>query len=243
MRTAYDTYRTFPGWDGAAQFFGALARDAGSRDILEIGAGANPTLPPAVAGDAGASYTTNDVCAAELAKAGPGYRTLCADIATAAPGDLPRGSFDFVFSRMVNEHVVDGERYYRNIHGLLRPGGLSAHCFSTLYALPFVANRLLPEGVASRALDLVNPRDRHRQDKFRAYYSWSRGPTARMQGRLRALGFEIVEFRGYFGHPYYNRPMMGPLRRLEDVKAAWLSRHPIALLTSYAALVLRKPAR
>ncbi len=142
----------------------------------------------------------------------------------------------------VNEHVDDGERYYRNIFAALRPGGVTAHCFSTLYALPFLANRLLPEGLTSRLLDLFNPRDRYRQDKFPAHYSWSRGPSRRSIRRLRRLGYEVVEYRGYFGHPYYDRPALKPLRALEDAKAAWLCRHPIPALTSYAVVILRKPA-
>jgi SAM-dependent methyltransferase len=154
---------------------------------------------------------------------------------------LPHGTFDLVFSRMVNEHVSDGQRYYRNIYNMLRPGGVTAHCFSTLYALPFLVNRLVPERLASCLLDVFNPRNRYQQDKFPAHYSWSRGPSGRMRRRLMALGYEIVEYRGYFGHPYYNQPLMKPVRALEEAKAAWLCRHPIPALTSYAVVILRKP--
>ncbi len=142
---------------------------------------------------------------------------------------------------MVNEHVADGERYYRNIFTVLRPGGVTAHCFSTLYALPFVANRVLPERFASRVLDTVNPRDRYQHDKFRAYYSWSRGPSRLMIERLSRLGYEVLEYRGYFGHGYYDHPAQRPVRALEEAKTRWLCRHPIPILTSYAVVVLRKP--
>jgi len=128
--------------------------------VLEIGSGANPTLPPGEVGARGLRYTTNDLSAGELAKAGPAYETLLLDMATAGRGALPRGSFDLVFSRMVNEHIADGERYYRNIYDVLRPGGVTAHCFSTLYARPFVVNHLVPERVASRLLDAFAPRER-----------------------------------------------------------------------------------
>lgn len=242
MRIAYGHHDDFPGWGGAPDFFGGLIERNGARSVLEIGAGANPTLSPAYVRARRLRYTTNDVSQEELAKAGPSYETLCLDMATADVAALPRERFDFVFSRMVSEHVADGERLHRNIFTVLAPGGISAHCFPTLYALPFLANRLLPEAVARRALDAVSPRDLHRHGKFRAHYSWSRGPTRAMIHRFRALGFEVVEYHGFFGHRYYDRRIPW-LSRLEAAKAAWLREHPIPPLTSYAAVVLRRPLR
>ncbi len=241
MRPTYSDHACFPGWTDAPEFLAALIEREGPETVLEIGSGANPTLPAERLRGRALRYTTNDVLASELAKAGPAYDTLLLDLATAPPELLPRDAFDLVFSRMVNEHVADGERYHRNIFDVLRPGGVAAHCFSTLYALPFVANRLLPERLASRLLDLFNPRDRDLQDKFPARYSWSRGPSRRMVARLSRLGYEVEEYHGYFGHPYYNRPPLRLLRRLEQAKTAWLCRHPVPALTSYAVVVLRKP--
>ncbi|MDX6691916.1 MAG: hypothetical protein QOG15_3373 [Solirubrobacteraceae bacterium] len=241
MIVRFDHYREFPGWDQAPVFLRHLVEREGSRSVLEIGAGANPTLSAPDVHSLDLTYTTNDVSEAELAKAGPGYETLCLDIAAAKPQELSPASFDFIFSRMVNEHIADGERYYRNVFRLLAAGGTSAHCFSTLYALPFVVNRVIPERIAGTILDLVNPReDPHRQGKFRAYYSWSRGPTQRAIDRLRGLGFDVEEYRGYFGHPYYDG-VLRALRPLEEWKTGWLRRHPIPALTSYAVVVLRKP--
>jgi len=179
LRITYEHYGEFPGWTAAPRFLSAVIERESCTSVLEIGSGANPTLSPADLEAGGLRYTTNDRSASELAKAGPAYETLLLDMATASPAALPREAFDLVFSRMVNEHVADGERYYRNIFDVLRPGGVTAHCFSTLYALPFVVNRLLPERLASRLLDTLRPRDRYQQDKFPAHYSWSRGPSAR----------------------------------------------------------------
>ena len=241
MNVVYEHYRRFPGWTQAPSFLKSLIERESSTSVLEIGAGANPTLSPADLEGLGLRYTTNDRSASELAKAGPAYETLLLDMATAGHAALPAQQFDLVFSRMVNEHVADGERYYRNIWRCC-VGGLTAHCFSTLYALPFVVNRLVPERLGSRLLDVFNPRpDRYQQDKFPAHYSWSRGPTRRMIGRLTGLGYEIVEYRGFFGHPYYERPLLRPVRALEEAKAASLCRHPIPALTSYAVVILRKP--
>jgi len=242
MNITYEHYRGFPGWGRAPDFLSSLIERESSTSILEIGAGANPTLSPAELEGRGLRYTTNDRSAGELAKAGPAYETLLLDMSTASRAALPALQFDLVFSRMVNEHVADGERYYRNVFDVLRPGGVTAHCFSTLYALPFVVNRLVPEGFGSRLLDVFNPRiDRYQQDKFPAHYSWSRGPSRRMIGRLTGLGYEIVEYRGFFGHPYYDRPLLRPVRELEQAKSAWLCRHPFPALTSYAVVILRRP--
>jgi len=242
VKVTYEHYLKFPGWTQAPAFLSALVEREGSRAVLEIGSGANPTLSPdELDAYPGLKYTTNDIDAGELEKAGPAYERLHLDMATARADALPRQAYDLVFSRMVNEHVADGERYYRNIFDVLRPGGVTAHCFSTLYALPFLANRLLPENLTSRLLDVFNPRDRYQQDKFPAHYSWSRGPSRRSIDRLRGLGYEIVEYRGYFGHPYYNRPVLRPVRALEERKAALLCRRPIPALTSYAVVILRKP--
>ena len=242
MRVGYHHYRDFPGWGGATSFLSALIERESAQAVLEIGSGANPTLSPPQVRALGARYTTNDRSATELAKADAVFDTLLLDMTAALPGELPRETYDLVFSRMVNEHVDDGERYYRNIFTVLRPGGVTAHCFSTLYALPFVVNRLLPDRLAGRLLDLVNPReDPYMQDKFPAHYSWSRGPTRRAIARLTHLGYEILEYRGYFGHPYYNRAALRPLRALEESKAEWLCRHPVPALTSYAVVILRKP--
>jgi SAM-dependent methyltransferase len=242
MKVSYAHYLDFPGWGGAPGFLSELVACESSGSVLEIGSGANPTLSPAQVRELGVRYTTNDVSAGELAKADPVYETLLLDLAAPSSGSLPHEAFDLVFSRMVNEHVADGERYYRNILTTLRPGGVTAHCFSTLYALPFVVNRVVPETAARRLLDIFNPReDPYMQDKFPARYSWSRGPTRRAIGRLTRLGYEVVEYRGYFGHPYYDRPALRPVRALEQAKAEWLCRHPLPLLTSYAVVVLRRP--
>ena len=56
--------------------------------------------------------------------------------------------------------------------------------------------------------------------------------------RFEALGFEVLEFDGYFGHGYYTYVPI--LHRLEILKARLLVRNPIPMLCSYSSLVLRK---
>jgi hypothetical protein len=138
---------------------------------------------------------------------------------------------------MVGEHISDGEIFHRNIYKLLNPGGLSVHCFSTLYALPFLMNRFLDESLSNFLLGKFAPRDEENHGKFKAYYNWSRGPSKKMIERYKEIGFEIIEYNGYFGHNYYKK--ISPLNKLEQLKAKWLVEHAIPMLTSYATLVLK----
>jgi SAM-dependent methyltransferase len=240
MIVSYGLVDEFQGWGRALDFFKPLFAEYGSKRILEIGSGANPTLAPGDVKADGFSYVTSDLSAAELDKADAAFERLVLDLSTKDLDPALTASFDCVVSRMVAEHIKDGRQYHSNIYKLLRPGGISAHCFSTLWNLPFTANRLLPESLADVALNIFNPRaDRHRHEKFPAYYSWSRGPSEAMLQRYRSLGFEVVRYTGYFGHPYYKRVPL--LDRLEKWKSKQLLHHPVPQLCSYATIVLRKP--
>jgi 2-polyprenyl-3-methyl-5-hydroxy-6-metoxy-1,4-benzoquinol methylase len=237
MIVSYGLVDEFQGWDSG--LFKSLLTEYGSKRILEIGSGANPTLSPDDVRSNGLAYVTSDLSSEELEKADDVFERLVLDLSIKDLDPALSGKFDFVFSRMVGEHVKDGSQYYRNIYSLLRGGGVSAHCFSTLWALPFAFNRLAPEPIARMALDLFNPRDRHRHEKFQAYYNWSRGPTKTMIRRFKNVGFEVLRYDGYFGHPYYKRIPL--LHNLEAFKSRHLLRHPIPQLCSYATILLRKP--
>jgi len=235
----YGHISEFPGWAESGPFLDDLVHRYRPRLILEIGSGANPTLaqdriPP------GTEYITSDIDATELAKAGPGYTTRLLDLER---GDIPTDLLnrcDFVFSRMVNEHIRDGRRYHENIFRILAPGGVAVHCFATLYTLPFLANRLLPDRISGVLLRYFRPRDEHKQGKFAAYYGWSRGPTKTMIRRFQNLGYDVVSYNGYFGHWYYSGRLK-PLDTLEQIKARLLIRWKVPLLCSFATVILRKP--
>lgn len=232
----YATVDDFPGWDRAPELLLGIIAAERPATVLEVGSGASPTLAPDELAAAGIRrYTTNDASADELAKAPDGYDTLCAHLDD--PGWRADEPYDLIFSRMVNEHVEDGRTYFANLYDALTPNGLTVHCFSTLYALPFLFNRLAPDVLSSRVLDRVAPGDHH--DKFRAYYSWSRGPTTRNIERFESIGFVVEEYVGYFGHRYYRR--LPPVDRFERRLSATLSRHPVPHLTSYALVRLRRP--
>ncbi len=236
---SFAPFTEFLGWERGTDFLKNLIDEYGCKRILEIGSGANPTLEPKVVRDKRLLYVTSDLSWEEMEKADPVYERLVLDLSADEMSPDLMGKFDLVFSRMVAEHVSDGLKYHRNIFRLLRQNGVSAHCFSTLWCLPFAANRLFPEFLSVRLLDAFAPRDIHRHAKFPARYSWSRGPTETMLRRFEDLGFEVVRYTGYFGHDYYRR-VSTFLHRMEIFKTGLLLRWPCAAFCSYATTVLRK---
>ena len=237
---SFDHFDNFRGWYKSEEFLISLLEAYGARSVLEIGSGANPTLDIGGVTAKDLTYTTNDIDQSELEKAPEGYEKLCLDLCAGDISKIPE-RYDLIFSRMVNEHIANGEKYYANLFELLNPGGITAHCFSTLYALPFLANRLMPEWISDQLLNFANPRNRDTHDKFKAYYSWSRGPSKRMLRRFEGLGYRVLRYTGYFGHNYYQK-RLPLLDGIEQFKARTLAkRMPLACMTSYATIVLQKP--
>jgi SAM-dependent methyltransferase len=212
----------------------------GLRRVCDIGGGANPILPLEFASSRNLDYTVLDILASELEKAPAGYKKIVGDIAAKDFHSDAEGQFDLVFSHMVAEHVTDGRQMHTNIFRLLAPGGYACHLFPTLYAFPFVVNRMFPETLTYKLLNLINPRDMFQHGKFPAWYSWCRGPSAGQLQRLESLGYEVVEYRGYFGHEGYYR-WLPPVKLLHRMLWKFLVKHPVPLLTSFSCMMVRKP--
>lgn len=205
-------------------------------EILDVGGGANPILPSNLND---ARCTLADIDPNQLAKAPDDYDKQVVDFS--AEVDLGR-HFDLIISHFVCEHIDKPAIFHQNIFRHLRPGGRAVHFFPTLYAPPFVLNKLLPEWVTDHILHRFQTNREQEGDhgKFIAYYRWCRGPSKRQISRLSSLGFEVDQYVGCFGHPlYYKR--WPSLERLERRASDWLVRHPAACATSYAYLVLRRP--
>jgi 2-polyprenyl-3-methyl-5-hydroxy-6-metoxy-1,4-benzoquinol methylase len=182
-------------------------------------------------------YLVIDISARELDRAPAHVETLVDDISDSS--FRPPQQFDLVLTRWVLEHVQAPAQFHTGVARLLRPGGCAVHFFPTLYAVPFVLNRVLPECVSSSILKVTGWTERE-QGKFRAYYRWCRGPSRRQLRRFRRLGFEVEEYIGFFGHRYYKK--LPALQRMEDRVARVLAGRPVGALTSYAWVVLRKKA-
>lgn len=227
-------------WENVVPLVQKLILERGCRRVVEIGGGANPTFDLAFIEHHGIEYTLLDISQAELDKAPDGYRKVRADIC-APQLPLDTAGYDFAFSRMLAEHVPNGERFHRNVHSLLKDGGAAFHFFPTLFAPPFIVNKLMPERLAESLLHLLQPgRDRHgKVGKFPAHYQWCRGPLKSQIRRFEKAGFEVAEYAGFYGHePYYRK--MPPIHRAHLRLSQYLSRHPIPAATSFAHVLLIK---
>jgi hypothetical protein len=208
----------------------------GFRAICDLGGGRSPLLTPLDLRELDVRCTVLDVSAEELDRVPDPYERICQDICD--PGVLRHGgTFDFVFSRMLAEHVRDGLAMHRHVFGLLKPGGMAFHFFPTLFNPVFVLNKLLPHGIGGRMLDAVVSRE---YERFPARYSMCFGPIPFMLRRLRGVGYEIQEFRSYHGTGYLSRIPMA--RDAERLLGHWTLRRRNRYLTSYACVILRRPA-
>jgi SAM-dependent methyltransferase len=214
--------------------------ELGSGKICELGGGANPAIGLDFLNQNGLDCLVVDIAESELRKAPPGYATLVGDVSS-PEFKTPEhdGNYDFVFSRVVAEHVPDARQFHLNIRRLLRPGGIAMHFFPTLWWPPYVLNRILPETLAERILLRVAP---WRQStgtcgKFPAYYHWCYGPTSSQLRRLATVGFSVEHCVAYFGESSH-----APGKVLEALNDAWtdvMLRRPSYLFTSYAGYTLR----
>lgn len=204
-------------------------------DILELGGGRWPSFRLSEMPDNLRTYTVNDISEDELALVPEEYSKACFDVSGDASAFEAR--YDVVFSRFLAEHVRDGSAMHQNVHKVLKPGGVAFHLIPTLYALPFVINRLLPERVGQKVLDLFSPR-REISPKFPAYYSKCHGDTPRMRRMFNDIGYERVEIRNFYGHFYYEN--IPGLRDVEKWFSAVASRKQWSLVSSYAYILAYK---
>lgn len=237
MATNISYGRSEDAWRGYEQFIMALIDKHNIKRVCDIGAGANPLLNSCYIAEKNIDYSILDVSNTQLGKAPTYCKKILADIA--APDFSTCQKFDLVFSKMLAEHIADAEQFHRNVLKMLANDGLAVHFFPTLYALPFLVNSLVPEYLAAILLNLFAPRDTHQYPKFQAYYRLCRGPIRSQIERLSRLGYDVVEYRGFFGHGgYYNKVKI--LKKLHEFKTNYLLKNPNPFFTSYAYVVLKK---
>jgi SAM-dependent methyltransferase len=218
-----------------------------ARRICELGGGANPALTLKQVERLGVECTLLDASESELATAPAGYARLRLDVCD--ENAAPTAEFDFVYSRMLAEHVRRPVEFHRTVHRMLRPGGRAFHFFPTLYSPVFAVNRLLPNWLTEPALLAIQPIRRRSGPlgKFPAYYRWRLGPCPGQIRRFQSVRFEVEEYWGFFGHggdctwgPGCDH-RLPPLRRFHERLCRALVHRPVPWLTSYAYVLLRKP--
>jgi SAM-dependent methyltransferase len=204
-------------------------------DLLELGGGRWPAFRLSQFPDTLSSYTVNDVSEEELALLPEGYDKACFDVT----GDASafQGRYDVVFSRFLAEHVRDGRAMHRNVYQVLKPGGVAFHLIPTLYALPFVVNRLVPERLGQKLLSTFTP-SRDISPKFPAYYSYCHGDTPAMRRMFNDIGYSHVEIRNFYGHVYYEK--IPGLREIAHWFSNLAARRRWSWCSSYAYLVAYK---
>ena len=198
-------------------------------DVLELGAGRRPSFTLDEMPSSIQSYTVNDISPEELALLPEGYDEACFDVS----GDASnfRDHYDVVFSRFLAEHVPDGYAMHRNVHQVLRPGGVAFHLIPTLYAMPFVINKLLPERLTSWVLAKLSPR-RAINPKFPAHYSACYGNPEKMMRMLAKIGYSKIEIRNFYGHFYYEK--IPGLRNVHRWFSDLAAKRNWVLLSTYA---------
>lgn len=234
---AWDNYK--PAVLGFVDHLRAADRhDAGLIRLLEIGGGRDPLLKPDEARAAGVAYTVNDISARELSLAPPGFATACFDVAGAISPAL-NGAYDLVISHMVMEHVKGAPRAWANMAALLAPGGVALAFNPTLYAPPFLINRLVPEAITAPLLRLFFP-ERHDGDepKFPARYELCVANPAVVEPALKAAGFREALSVPFWGDRYF-RHLPG-IRSANDALSALAEARDWRFLTSYAYTLGRK---
>jgi len=227
-------------WDNYKPTIEALSRTFGLRRLIEIGGGRDPLFTPDEAQALDIDLTINDISQVELDNGPPEFHKACFDVA----GDLAevekrRGSYDLAFSRMVFEHVKDGRAAWRNLCEILAPGGVAIAFVPTLYALPYLANIVIPEAVSSRIVKMLYP---HRTDdddpKFPAHYSWTYGSETKLKPMLEGVGFREAKVVPFWFHEYF--VSLPGAREIDNAVNRLAADRDWRFLTSYAYIVARK---
>ena len=198
----------------------ALCKGIGAKSLLEVGGGRYPVLSDFQIRLTGIRYAISDISTSELELAPSWIDKYCFDIAGDDVPEKALGSFDFIFSKFVLEHVTDGRRAYQNMLSLLKPGGVVLTYHPTLFALPFLVNWLLPEQLTARIFRALGPW-RAGYPKFPARYSLCRASPS-VANTIREIGYSEVHLIPFYGHIYYRRvPGLAAAHRyLSDLIAA-----------------------
>ncbi len=240
MKTVFQDVSHFEGWNKFPALIEEFVQQHATQRVCEVGAGANPALTPEFIHEHGLLYRAVDENSSELGKSGR-METSAFDIC-GEDRVLPGAPYDLIVSRMTAEHFRDPLHAYSNMFRSLAPGGFCVHSFACLGSLPFLVNRVVPSWLSGTLLDLFAPRNREQHDKFKAYYRRCRGPVPSQITFFQSLGYEAVEYRGYFGHTYYLR-RLSLLHWLHERKTLLLLKKKTARFTSYATVILQRPAQ
>ena len=235
MEITYKHYQE--AWNNHYAYLTDLIISKNLKKICEIGGGANPLLPLSFIEEHQLEYTILDVSAEELAKAPTGYIKILGDI-TDPEFKLLDKDYDLIFSKMLAEHIQFGKKFHENIKQLLKPGGIAFYFFPTLYSIPFMLNKIIPESLSIKLLRLVSKERTGNHGKFPGYYNMCYGPTKNQLRLLQSIGYRIEAYTGFFGHNYFKNIRL--FNWFNKKLTSFLLNHPVPQLTSYSYMLLTK---
>ena len=213
-----------------------IIKDENIEDICDIGGGANPFLENDFIKNL--NYSLLDISKEELDKAPINFNKIHQD--AASKNFKFEKKFDLVFSKFFLEHIKNPNILHLNMHKALKDKGYAIHLFPTLFNIPFIINMILPEKISQIIVNIIrgNPL-KNRSGKFPAYYKWCFGPTKKQIKRLEEIGYDLIEYKSYYGHPEYYKRLF-PFNFLHDFFTKIIFKFKIPLLTSYAIIIMRK---
>lgn len=233
MKVIYDSSDP---WELYRQTLDQYIEKYACKSLCEIGGGAFPAISLEQVNKQELDYTILDISQVELDRAPKEYKKVLADICQ--PNLELKQQYDFIFSKMLAEHVENPRLFHSNVYKLLKPGGIALHFFPTLFSLPFLINWLVPEFVAKILFKLFVCNDPIEHKRFSVYYRWCKGPIEKQLRSFKALNYEILVYHGFFGHRYYDR--IPGVRAIHKLMVRFLVRFPNPYLTSFAFVILRK---
>ncbi len=128
------------------------------------------------------------------------------------------GAFDLVFSKTVIEHMSNPTKFFREVHRVLRPGGVFVWATSNLQSLPILLSHLTPLAVHKWVYRRIFG-SKLDFDQFPTYY---RANTKKMLHRyLTESGFAKIMFYTACWPQYFafSRPLFRlflPIHRLSE---------------------------
>jgi SAM-dependent methyltransferase len=228
-------------WNTYKDAIKQIAAEYGLRRHLEIGGGRDTLFTPLEAAAHGIDLTVNDISAKELELAPSAFRKVCCDVA--APDTMATiepEAYDFVYSRMVMEHVRDSRQLWENQYAMLDDGGVALAFFPTLYAPAFALNRMVPESVSSAIVKRMFP-DRHAEGdnpKFPAFYDNCYGSAEKVAPMLEEIGFRNVLVLPFYGYSYFWK--LPVLKQVDAAFTRFVRERDWRTFTSFAYIIAEK---
>jgi len=234
IKSYFSENRSDLAWDNYKDVVLELSKN---KRVLEIGSGRSPLFSEEEIKNNNIDFYANDISDKELKKA----PLKCPKVVFDICGEIPKefyGKFDFIFSKMVLEHVPDGKKYWENVCTLSRPEAVCLTFHPTLFSPPFVLNYILPEALSARLLRLFFPeRNEDESPKFPAKYSYCFS-TKRILEKIKSLGFQEVDNIPFYFHGYFKKI---PLVNFIDRAFSSLSmRRDLRFFSSFAYTITKK---